>query len=78
MIPPYTYAAGRMADERRRDAIRRDKHARLMHEARLVRPRSKDRSRTRKASAPAHRPGDAIRRHARSSGPVGRPRATRS
>jgi len=36
MIPPYTYAAGRMAEERREDAIRMHAHTRLMHKARPV------------------------------------------
>jgi hypothetical protein len=37
MMPPYTYAAGRTAEERREDAIRRNEQARLMHTASPVR-----------------------------------------
>lgn len=34
MIPPYTYAAGRLAEERMADVMRDGEHARLMHMAR--------------------------------------------
>ena len=37
MIPPYTYAAGRLAEERSRDVLREGEHARLMRTARPIR-----------------------------------------
>jgi len=37
MILPYTYMAGRLAEERMRDAMREGEHARLMRMARPVR-----------------------------------------
>jgi hypothetical protein len=77
MMPPYTYASGRLAEERRRDAIRREEQARLMEAASPVRRglmqrlmgRSEERS---------ERRDDAIRSRARVGGLAGRPQATRS
>lgn len=36
MIPPYTYIAGRMAEERRHDVLRDGEHAYLMRRAKPV------------------------------------------
>jgi len=43
MIPPYTYVAGRLAEERRKDVMREGEHARLMRRARPVRRRAANR-----------------------------------
>lgn len=43
MIPPYTYAAGRLAEERTRDVLREGEHARLMRMARPIRRGHMDR-----------------------------------
>jgi hypothetical protein len=43
MIPPYTYAAGRLAEERARDTMRDGEHARLMRMARPARAGPMDR-----------------------------------
>jgi hypothetical protein len=37
MIPPYTYAAGRRAEERQSDTMRDGEHARVMRMAKPVR-----------------------------------------
>ncbi len=37
MIPPYTYVAGRLAEERTQDILREGEHARLMRMARPIR-----------------------------------------
>jgi hypothetical protein len=37
MLPPYTYAAGRLAEEQAKDFLREGEHARLMRMARPVR-----------------------------------------
>lgn len=42
MLPPYTYAKGRLAEERRQDVLREGEHARLMRRARPVRRRPID------------------------------------
>jgi len=43
MLPPYTYAAGRLAEERAQDVMREGEHARLVRAARLVKPGPMDR-----------------------------------
>ncbi len=37
MMPPYTYVAGRLAEERAKDILREGEHARLMSMARPIR-----------------------------------------
>ena len=43
MLPPYTYAAGRLAEERAKDAMREGEHARLLRMARPVKRGPMDR-----------------------------------
>lgn len=39
ILPPYTYASGRLAEERRQESMRDGEHAYLLRVARLARPK---------------------------------------